>query len=49
MSAPIIVNIPQFRLFAFESTIDSEAQIRQMDVIVGKSFEATKPPSSAPT
>ncbi len=44
ISAPIIVNIPQFRLFAFESTIDSEAQIRQMDVIVGKSFEATQTP-----
>jgi murein L,D-transpeptidase YcbB/YkuD len=44
ISAPIIVNIPQFRLFAFESTIDSEAQIRQMDVIVGKSFEGTQTP-----
>lgn len=44
ISAPIIVNIPQFRLFAFESTVDSEAQIRQMDVIVGKSFEATQTP-----
>jgi L,D-transpeptidase YcbB len=44
ISAPIIVNIPQFRLFAFESTIDSEAQIRQMDVIVGKSFEAMQTP-----
>ncbi len=44
VSAPIIVNVPQFRLFAFESTIDSEAQIRQMDVIVGKAFEATQTP-----
>ena len=44
VSAPIIVNIPQFRLFAFESTQDSEAHIRQMDVIVGKSFEATQTP-----
>jgi murein L,D-transpeptidase YcbB/YkuD len=43
-SAPIIVNIPQFRLFAFESTADSEATIRQMDVIVGKAFEATETP-----
>ncbi len=43
-SAPIIVNIPQFRLFAFESTSDSEAHIRQMDVIVGKAFEATQTP-----
>jgi murein L,D-transpeptidase YcbB/YkuD len=44
VSAPIIVNIPQFRLFAFESTADSEARIRQMDVIVGKAFEATQTP-----
>jgi len=43
-SAPIIVNIPQFRLFAFESTSDSEAMIRQMDVIVGKAFHATQTP-----
>jgi murein L,D-transpeptidase YcbB/YkuD len=42
--APIIVNIPQFRLFAFESPEDSEAHIRQMDVIVGKAFEATQTP-----
>jgi murein L,D-transpeptidase YcbB/YkuD len=44
VSAPIIVNIPQFRLFAFESTADSEAHIRQMDVIVGKSFDTTQTP-----
>ena len=44
VSAPIIVNIPQFRLFAFESTTDSESRIRQMDVIVGKAFEATQTP-----
>jgi murein L,D-transpeptidase YcbB/YkuD len=44
VTAPIIVNIPQFRLFAFESTSDSEAHIRQMDVIVGKAFEATQTP-----
>jgi len=44
VSAPIIVNIPQFRLFAFQSTSDSEANIRQMDVIVGKAFEATQTP-----
>jgi murein L,D-transpeptidase YcbB/YkuD len=43
-SAPIIVNIPQFRLFAFESTTDIEAQILQMEVIVGKSFHATQTP-----
>jgi murein L,D-transpeptidase YcbB/YkuD len=44
VAAPIIVNIPQFRLFAFESTADSEAQIRQMDVIVRKSFDSTQTP-----
>jgi len=44
VTAPIIVNIPQFRLFAFESTADSEARIRQMEVIVGKSFDKTQTP-----
>jgi murein L,D-transpeptidase YcbB/YkuD len=44
VTAPIIVNIPQFRLFAFESTADSEARIRQMDVIVGKAFNSTETP-----
>ncbi len=44
VSAPIIVNIPQFRLFAFESTADSEAHMLQMDVIVGKSFDKTQTP-----
>jgi murein L,D-transpeptidase YcbB/YkuD len=44
VTAPIIVNIPQFRLFAFESTADSEAHMRQMDVIVGKSFDTTQTP-----
>jgi murein L,D-transpeptidase YcbB/YkuD len=44
VTAPIIVNIPQFRLFAFESTVDSEAKIRQMEVIVGKSFDTTQTP-----
>ena len=44
VTAPIIVNIPQFRLFAFESTSDSEAHIRQMDVIDGKAFDKTQTP-----
>ena len=44
VTAPIIVNIPQFRLFAFESTADSEAHILQMDVIVGKAFDSTQTP-----
>jgi murein L,D-transpeptidase YcbB/YkuD len=44
VTAPIIVNIPQFRLFAFESTTDSEAHMLQMEVIVGKSFNSTQTP-----
>jgi murein L,D-transpeptidase YcbB/YkuD len=35
---PIIVNIPQFRLFAFQSTRDLKSEILQMDVIVGRTF-----------
>ena len=41
---PIIVNIPQFRLFAFRSTQDRKAQILQMDVIVGRTFLRTQTP-----
>ena len=41
---PIIVNIPQFRLFAFESTEDRKASILQMDVIVGKSYPQLQTP-----
>ena len=41
---PIIVNIPQFRLFAFRSTEDRVADILQMDVIVGKTFPQTQTP-----
>ena len=37
----IIVNIPQFRLFAFRSNDDSEAQMLSMDVIVGRTFNPT--------
>jgi murein L,D-transpeptidase YcbB/YkuD len=44
VTAPIIVNIPQFRLFAFESTADTEADMRQMEVIVGRSFDSTQTP-----
>jgi L,D-transpeptidase YcbB len=43
-SPSIVVNIPQFRLFAFETAEDSEARMRQMDVIVGKAFESTRTP-----
>jgi murein L,D-transpeptidase YcbB/YkuD len=38
---PIIVNIPQFRLFAFRTTEDRVADILQMDVIVGKTYTQT--------
>jgi murein L,D-transpeptidase YcbB/YkuD len=43
-SAPLIVNIPQFRLFAFASASDAEAHAVQMDVIVGKAFHSTQTP-----
>ena len=38
---PIIVNIPQFRLFAFRTTEDRLADILPMDVIVGKTYTQT--------
>ncbi|HYM35615.1 MAG TPA: L,D-transpeptidase family protein [Steroidobacteraceae bacterium] len=41
---PIIVNIPQFRLFAFRSTEDRAADILQMDVIVGQTYPTTQTP-----
>ena len=41
---PIIVNIPQFRLFAFRTTEDRVADILQMDVIVGKTYPRTQTP-----
>ncbi|MBS0376928.1 MAG: L,D-transpeptidase family protein [Proteobacteria bacterium] len=41
---PIIVNIPQFRLFAFRSTEDRAADILQMNVIVGRTFTRTQTP-----
>ena len=41
---PIIVNIPQFRLFAFRTTEDRVAEILQMDVIVGKTYRGTQTP-----
>jgi murein L,D-transpeptidase YcbB/YkuD len=45
LSSPsIVVNIPQFRLFAFETAEDSEAHMQQMDAIVGKAFESTRTP-----
>jgi murein L,D-transpeptidase YcbB/YkuD len=41
---PIIVNIPQFRLFAFRTTEDRAPDILQMDVIVGKTYPRTQTP-----
>jgi L,D-transpeptidase YcbB len=41
---PIIVNIPQFRLFAFRTTEDRVADILQMDVIVGRAYPQTQTP-----
>lgn len=41
---PIIVNIPQFRLFAFRSTQDLSAYILQMDVIVGERYPKKRTP-----
>lgn len=41
---PIIVNIPEFRLFAFRTTVDRAADILQMDVIVGRTFPRTRTP-----
>jgi murein L,D-transpeptidase YcbB/YkuD len=35
---PIVVNIPQFRLFAFYTTQDREDAILRVDVIVGRTF-----------
>jgi L,D-transpeptidase YcbB len=41
---PIIVNIPQFQLFAFRTTEDRVADILQMKVIVGRTFTSTQTP-----
>jgi murein L,D-transpeptidase YcbB/YkuD len=43
-SPPIIVNIPEFRLFAFSTTADSAASILQMPVIVGEAFRGKETP-----
>jgi murein L,D-transpeptidase YcbB/YkuD len=48
-SPPIIVNIPQFRLFAFRSTADRKADILQQDVIVGRTYPRTQTPVFAAT
>lgn len=43
-SPPIIVNIPQFRLFAFRTTEDRVSDILQMEVIVGRTYAHTQTP-----
>jgi murein L,D-transpeptidase YcbB/YkuD len=41
---PIFVNIPQYRLFAFNTTVDREADLKTMDVIVGRAYPNTRTP-----
>lgn len=41
---PIMVNIPQFRLFIFHTTEDRAADIEQMPVIVGQTYPRTRTP-----
>ncbi len=41
---PIIVNIPQFRLFAFPTTADRVAGMLQMAVIVGQTYPLMRTP-----
>jgi murein L,D-transpeptidase YcbB/YkuD len=43
-SPPIIVNIPQFRLFAFRTANDLARDILQMDVVVGADFHGRRTP-----
>lgn len=41
---PIVVNIPEFRLFAFDTTADRVASILQMPVIVGQTYPSKRTP-----
>ena len=43
-SPPIIVNIPQFELFAFNTTADRAASILQIPVIVGQTYPGKRTP-----
>ena len=43
-SPPIIVNIPQYRLFAFHTTEDAEDAMLQMKVIVGRTYPSQNTP-----
>jgi murein L,D-transpeptidase YcbB/YkuD len=40
----IVVNVPQFKLFAFQAANDHEANLLRMDVIVGQAFPHTQTP-----
>lgn len=40
----VLVNIPAFHLFAFNSTLDSERNMLRMDVIVGQEYHRTQTP-----
>ena len=40
---PVIVNVPAFRLHAFASTSDREADLLSMDVVVGDAFDSRTP------
>lgn len=43
-SPMIVVNIPQFKLFAFKANDDREANLLRMNVIVGQAFPHTQTP-----
>ncbi len=43
-SLPLLVNIPQFKLFGFYTKADEESQFLQMNVIVGKTFPRNNTP-----
>ena len=43
-SPMIVVNIPQFKLFAFQSQDDREANLLRMEVIVGQAYAHTQTP-----
>ena len=40
---PVIVNVPAFRLHAFRSSSDREADLLSMDVVVGDAFDSRTP------
>ncbi len=43
-SPPIVVNIPEFRLFALRSIADREGDMLRMSVIVGRAYRNTRTP-----